>query len=93
MAGSTELWKMDAVALSQAIRTRQVSAVEVTEAALHHVETLDPRHCHGNSGTLSAVTIDCLDAADLVCPSPVPACRHPACRVALSPLHTELPGR
>jgi aspartyl-tRNA(Asn)/glutamyl-tRNA(Gln) amidotransferase subunit A len=42
MAGSSELWKMDAVALARAIRTKQVSAVEVTEAALHHVETLDP---------------------------------------------------
>jgi Asp-tRNA(Asn)/Glu-tRNA(Gln) amidotransferase A subunit family amidase len=38
MAGSSELWKMDAVALARAIRTKQVSAVEVTEAALHHVE-------------------------------------------------------
>src|SRR4051794_22193697 len=42
MAGSSELWKMDAVALAQAVRTKQVSAVEVTEAALHHIETLDP---------------------------------------------------
>src|SRR6188768_369129 len=51
------------------------------------------RHCHGNSGAPSAVTIICLDAADLVCPPPVPARRHPACGVALSPLHTELPRR
>lgn len=36
-----------------------------------------------NGGTPSAVTIICLNGADLVCPSPVSARHHPACGVAL----------
>src|SRR4051794_23706295 len=50
-------------------------------------------HCHGNGGAPSAMTIVYVDAADLVRPSPVPARRHPARGVALSPLHAELSGR
>ena len=48
--------------------------------------------CHSNSGAPKAATIICLDATDLVCPPPISAGRHPACRVALSPVHAELPG-
>src|SRR4051812_27151360 len=51
------------------------------------------RPCHRNGGGPLAMTILCADVADLLCPPPSPARRHPARGLALSPVHAQLPGR
>jgi amidase len=39
---ATELWRMSATELAEAIRTRQASSVEVVEAHLRRIEAVDP---------------------------------------------------
>ena len=51
------------------------------------------RHCHVIPGGKPTVRLRCSNVADLVRPPPVPARDHPARDLALSPVHTELPGR
>ena len=47
------------------------------------------RHCHGNGGAPSGVTIICLDAADLVRPPSVPTRHHPADGLEACSLHAQ----
>ena len=42
VATATELWRMSATELAEAIRTRQVSSVEVVEAHLRRIEAVNP---------------------------------------------------
>lgn len=39
---ATELWRMSALDMAEAIRTRQVSSQEVIEAHLRRIEAVDP---------------------------------------------------
>ncbi|HZC99884.1 MAG TPA: amidase family protein, partial [Actinomycetes bacterium] len=48
-ATATELWRMSATELAQAIRTRQATSVEVVEAHLRRIEAVNP--------SINAVTI------------------------------------
>jgi Asp-tRNA(Asn)/Glu-tRNA(Gln) amidotransferase A subunit family amidase len=55
---ATELWRMSATELAEAIRSRQVSSQEVIEAHLARIEggqRLDQRRCHcdGRAGAES----------------------------------------
>jgi amidase len=42
IAAATELWRMSATELAEAIRTRQASSVEVVEAHLRRIEAVNP---------------------------------------------------
>jgi len=38
----TDLWRMSATDIAQAVRSKQVSAVEVTQARLERIESINP---------------------------------------------------
>jgi amidase len=50
LATATELWRMSATELAEAIRTRQASSVEVVEAHLRRIEAVNP--------AINAIVID-----------------------------------
>ena len=67
---ATELWRMSATELAEAIRSRQVSSQEVIEAHCAHRggQRLDQRRCHcdGRAGAEAAKTADRAVAAGAV---------------------------
>ena len=73
LTAATELWRMSATELAEAIRTRQASSVEVVEAHLRRIEAVNP--------SINAVVIvlgeQALQAAERPTGPllPVPTCR------------------
>ena len=56
-----------------------------------YAATIPTGHCHGKVDRLGPCAIRQRHAADLLCAPPVSCRDHPACHVALPPVHVELP--
>ena len=61
----TELWQLDAIAQAELVRRREVSALELVDAAIARIESIDPY--------LNAVVTPLFDAAREVASQPLPA--------------------
>jgi hypothetical protein len=77
VAAATELWRMSATELAQAIRTRQASSAEVVEAHLRRIEAVNPA-VNAVVIVLGEQALGAAEAADRA------VLRVPACRLSMA---------
>jgi hypothetical protein len=74
---ATELWRLSATELAEAIRTRQASSVEVVEAHLWRIEAVNPS-INAVVIVLGEQALEAAKAADRVVAAALTSCRSAA---------------